>query len=174
MSKTILHYHAQDISALSRALRKQWADAERPPTHLELLNQLARAVGFSNFQHFRARFAVPAAEATPPIDETALKKWARYFGPDGKLSRWPAKNSHLLPCLWVVWSRLPARRNFSERGINALLQAQHGFGDHVRLRRALVDQGLLWRTADGSVYRRVEKRPTPEVLALIRRLASGH
>jgi hypothetical protein len=40
------------------------------------------------------------------------------------------------------------------------------------LRRELCDHDLLTRTADGRQYRRVERPPSPEALALIRHLAA--
>jgi len=44
---------------------------------------------------------------------------------------------------------------------------RHGGGDHAILRRSLCDGGLVSRTRDGRVYRRVERRPPPEAAALI-------
>lgn len=52
--RTILPLHAQDISVFAKSLRRQLAECGRVPGHLELLNMLARATGFRNFQHFRA------------------------------------------------------------------------------------------------------------------------
>ncbi|WP_444429852.1 hypothetical protein ACTTAM_16345 [Rhodobacter capsulatus] len=51
-----------DLSQFSRALGAQLAvRPDRAPSHLSLLNMLARAAGFRNFQHLRAG-AVPAAD----------------------------------------------------------------------------------------------------------------
>jgi hypothetical protein len=87
------------------------------------------------------------------------------------LLRWPGKFSDRQPCLWVLWSRLPPRQTFTEAEISRLLQEHHRFGDHALLRRELVDGGWMTRTADGRVYRRLERRPPPEALALIRYLS---
>ena len=46
--------------------------------------------------------------------------------------------------------------------------AEHLFGDPAILRRDMVGQDMLSRTDDGSVYRRNERRPPAEALALIR------
>ena len=51
-----------------------------------------------------------------------------------------------------------------------ILAGTHLFGDPVLLRRELCDLGLLWRTPDCRAYRRVERRPPPEALELLRRV----
>lgn len=70
----------------------------------------------------------------------------------------------------MLWARLPTDVALSEPEINRLIQTAHLFGDHAILRRELVNTGLVERTPDCKVYRRVERRPPPEALALIRRL----
>ncbi|RAI38251.1 hypothetical protein CH341_28220 [Rhodoplanes roseus] len=100
-----------------------------------------------------------------------VERLARYFDAGGRLVRWPGKHSDRLSCLWVLWSRLPARAVMSEPAVNEALKAAHLFGDHVLLRRELVDLGLLARTPDGREYRRVEQPPPAEARALIRHLA---
>jgi hypothetical protein len=74
--------------------------------------------------------------------------------------------------LWVLWSKLPPRQVLSEDEINGILKANHGFRDHALLRRLLCDAGMVARTADGREYRRVERQPTPEAVALIHHLNS--
>ncbi|WP_114392283.1 DUF2087 domain-containing protein [Oleisolibacter albus] len=176
MSRTPLPYQAEDISAVARALHRQLAGQERPPGHVELLNMLARAAGYRNVQHLRAQHLArttldqpPAAAA--PVDYVLVKRLQRYFDDQGRLARWPGKFSHQQPCLWVLWSRIPARTIYNEREISLLIQAEHGFGDHALLRRAMVEDGLLTRTRDCRVYQRVERQPPPESLALIRSLS---
>jgi hypothetical protein len=165
-----------DISAFARSLGGQLADCGRTPGHVELLNMLARSSGHKNFQHFRASVAqaarpepapVPAPESVSP---TRLTRLARLFDRDGLLLRWPGKRGLEASCLWVVWSRIPARTAFTEAQLNEHLNTLHTFGDHALLRRGLVDCGLMTRTADGREYRRVEARPTAEALAMLERL----
>jgi len=172
MSKTPLPLHAQDISAFARALNGQLARADGPPSHLELLNMLARSSGYRNFQHLRAQGETLArlAEPAPPppvVDANRLRRLARLFDASGRMVRWPSRRGLEAACLWVVWSRVPARRVFTEAGLKDVLNAWHLFGDHALLRRGLCDLGLMTRTPDGREYRRVEGRPTPEALALM-------
>ena len=177
MSRTLLPFHADDISALARSLKSQLANCESPPTHLELLNMPVRAGGYRNFQHYRAQLAARGqVESRPPapvpdaVDFVRIKRLLRMFDPEGKLVRWPSKRSQQVLCLWVIWSKVPARQLFTEREINLLLADHHLFGDHALLRRWLCDYGMMSRARDGREYRRIEKRPPTEALELMRQL----
>lgn len=176
MPKLAIPFAADDVSALARSLRSQLADCDHVPGHVEVLNMLARAVGRRNFQHLRAQAAAHhrlgrALPPTPPVDHRRVLRTARHFDEGGLLVRWPGKASERQLCLWVLWSRMPARTVFTEPQVNAMLEAAHVFGDYAVLRRALCDDGLVFRTIDGRVYRRVERRPPPEAVELIRHLA---
>lgn len=170
VSRTTLPYYADDISALARSLARQLAEIDGPPGHLQLLNALSRATGYRNYQSYRAehRHTVPTARPQPeapppPKDQTAL---LRYFDASGRLLRWPTKAGHRLPCVLGVWAQLPARIAMNERDVNGWIQAALGFEDYVLIRRELVNHGLLARTPDGRVYRRVEQ-PVPEAHAAL-------
>lgn len=189
MSRTPLPYSAGDISALARSLRAQLADKPEPPGHVAWLNMLAKAAGFRNYQHFEAQstFAVaepaplPAPEpvvlpepppAAPVVDLARIRKVARCFDDAGLFQRWPSKLGEQRLCLWVIWSRIDAGKVMNEKQVNQVLNAHHTFGDHALLRRDLCELGLMTRTPDGREYRRVERQPPPEALALIRHLGS--
>ncbi len=180
MSRPVFPLAADDISAFARALRGQLARCDHLPSHLELLNMLARAGGHRNFQHFRA-VAEGAGEVRPPVeppppaepvDEKRVERVARLFDAEGRLIRWPGKESWRHLCLWTLWSTVPAGETFAEREINAHLTARHLFEDYALLRREMADRGMVWRTADGRAYRRIEQRPPAEARALIRRVAA--
>jgi hypothetical protein len=172
---------------MARSLRGQLSACDSTPGHVELLNMLARSSGYRNFQHFRAqaesqaRFEVPAPQTpdgdsaeTPNVvanvDSAKVQRISRYFNLEEQLIRWPGKYSHREPCLWVLWSRFPARQDMTEKQVNELLASSHLFEDHALLRREMFDRGMLSRTPDGRVYRRIEREPSPEGQALIRRL----
>uniref|UniRef100_B8DIG4 DUF2087 domain-containing protein n=1 Tax=Nitratidesulfovibrio vulgaris (strain DSM 19637 / Miyazaki F) TaxID=883 RepID=B8DIG4_NITV9 len=156
------------------------ANAPGHISHVQLLNMLVRAVGYRNFQHYRAQFAAqerlqrlaapePAAPEEP-VDLRRVERAARHFGPDGLLARWPGKVSLQRLCLWWVWSRLPAGQELTGTRMDDALRACHHFGDHALLRRWLCDLGMATRTPDGRQYRRVEQRPPQEALALLQHL----
>ncbi len=176
MSKDLLPLSVGDISGFARSLRKQLAERETLPSHLEMLNLLAKAAGHRNFQQYRAQAGARAAldSACPvvaclpvEVDYSRIRRLVRYFDGQGRLIRWPKKFSQRILCLWVLWSRIPARTSWHERDMNDWLEAQHLFGDYALLRRELVDQGLVNRTADGRAYTRLEQAPTAEARALL-------
>jgi len=178
MTRPVFPFFASDISALARSLHNQLAGSGRVPGHVELLNMLARAAGSRNFQHFRAQIVAEERlrrprEAAAPIDYVELQRLSRYFDADGQLERWPTKFSHQEPCLWVLWSKLPARKTLSEREMNRFLSANHRFEDPALLRREMKERKMVTRTLDGREYRRVERKPPNAVLALIRFLGKG-
>ena len=69
--------------------------------------------------------------------------------------------------MWVLWTRFEAKRVYTEREINAILRTANAFGDHVTLRRELIDHKLLTRKSDCSEYRKLPARPDHEVRALL-------
>src|SRR5262245_26322258 len=178
MTKPIFPFYASDISELARSLRSQLVSCDHTPGHVELLNMLARAVGSRNFQHFRAKVVaekrlLQPGEALAPVDFVELRRLSRYFDVNGRWIRWPRKFSHQGPCLWVLWSKVPPRKTFSEREINELLLENHLFEDPALLRREMKDRGMMTRTRGGRVYRRVERKPPQTALALIRLLGGN-
>lgn len=176
MPRELIPFSTDDVSTLAKSLRAQLTSRAMPPSHVELLNMLARAAGHRNFQHFRAqargRAPLDQAKQSAPLlaNHAAVLRAARYFDDEGRLASWPARTSLQNLCLWVIWSKIPPDRLFREREISALLGTLHLFGDHAILRRTMCELGLMTRTADGRDYRRVEQPPTPEGAALIRHL----
>ncbi|HEY9104021.1 DUF2087 domain-containing protein [Chitinimonas sp.] len=184
MSRPVFPFHAADISLLARSLCKQWQEETTHPGHVQMLNMLARAIGFQNFQHFRdqTEAIAPLNEAPSPAepDDAAQRaattqagtvnanRLLRHFDQQGRLQRWPGKFSEQLPVLWTLWARIPARRDLSEREVNDYIRLGESLGDHVLLRRELVNYKLLSRTLDGRVYRRLEQPLPPELLELVR------
>jgi hypothetical protein len=178
MPRTQLSLEISDLSAFAKSLRDQIAGLEKKPGHVETLNIVSRAAGFRNFQHFRTTTDrsensdswKPAPFVTPVVDEARVMKTMRVFSRDGLLIRWPGKRAQQELCLWFLWSKLPRGKQFGEREIGELLNTLHTFGDAALLRRDLFDLGLVTRKKDGSDYRRVERKPPPELQLLLRRL----
>ena len=99
-----------------------------------------------------------------------MEATARSFDDAGILTRWPGKDSQRQLCLWFLWSHIPARTDLSEKEVNAALTAWHTFGDYALLRREMFGRGMLFRTRDCSLYKRIELEPPAEALALIRHM----
>lgn len=178
MSRVQMPFVAEDISVVAKSLRKQLDSHTQPPSHVELLNMLARANGHRNYQHLRAQVASEtrlssASPAVESIDHQSVERVSRHFDDKGRLIRWPAKASHQALCLWLLWAAFPPRQIFTELQINAFLKERHLFSDHAILRRALCDANLIARTPDCREYRRIERRPTADARALIRHLKAA-
>ena len=156
-----------DLSTFAKTLRADLLALAEPPGHLTLLGLLARAAGYKNYQQLKG---TPAAPATPP-DLKRLQKAQRVFDTEGRMRQWPGQTATQRLCLWVLWARLPARRDLAEAQVNAVLLDGSSFGDHVLLRRSLIDHKMMTRTQDGSIYRRIEQTPPPEALGLIHAVA---
>lgn len=164
MSKEPLSLTIPDLSGFAKALR---AGLAQPPSHLEMLGLIARAAGFRNYQHLKARLAEVPPE---PLDDRAVTRAARFFDASGQFTDWPGKTGVQRLCLWVIWAQLPPEARWTEREISARIDGMCRFRDAAQIRRSLIEHGLLARERDGSDYRRIECRPPPEARALIARV----
>jgi hypothetical protein len=196
MSRIPLPLPVPDASQFARALGKslhaRHAEGAPPPGHQELLNLLARAAGHRNLQALRAApapvtVAARTTAAAVSIDPASLPRPAQapdetpsalplsanarkalgQFDAQGRLVRWPQKYSVQALAMWVLWSLFEARRTYTEREVNAILRATNAFGDHVTLRRELVNHKLLARESDCSAYWKRPAQPDDEARALL-------
>jgi hypothetical protein len=179
MSRIPIAFQSADISALARSLKEQLTALGEVPSHVALLNMLAKSAGYRNFQHMKAEAeAAPAPDAAeppssppaPPVDRQRVDRVANHFGATRRLVRWPSKTNHQELCVWVLWSQLPPKMVMHEREISAWLNERHDFGDAALLRRTMVTMGLVTRTQDGREYRRIEQKPPPELGAVLAKL----
>src|SRR5690554_4212193 len=104
MSRTAVPLEVEDLSPFAKSLRQALAAHEGPPSHVELLNLLAKAAGFQNYQHLRANAGAAGrlrAAAGPAIvpDLGKVAKAARYFDAEGRLATWPSRYVHQMLCL---------------------------------------------------------------------------
>ena len=148
-----------DVSAFARALKSDLG-AEAVP-HQTLLNAIARAGGYRNFQHLSAAQGGAAPIETP--EGRAVTRALARFDEAGLMASWSTKRKVRQTCLWALWAQVPARTVFTERQISDLFDTMTTFRDPAQIRRSLIEDGLLTRTLDGSQYTRVEV--TPDVTA---------
>ena len=174
MSKQIIPLVADDISQFSRALTKQLEQNDQPLSHVRMLNLIAKANGYRNFQHLRAshKSAARLNEATPneAIDFALVARCINQFSTDGVLMQWPSRNKVQKTVLWVLWSAIPSGEALTEKQINQCLNTAHAFKDPATLRRIMIGYEMLERKKDGSEYWRIEQKPPAEALELIRRV----
>lgn len=181
MARTPTPLVIADLSSFARQLARALADSAAPPSHLQFLNQIARAAGYRNLQALQAGApqVVPAmapgvspSETAPmdaapaPLSEAARRALLQ-FDTAGRLQRWPAKYSVQRLILWPLWARFEPRRRYTEAEVNTVLKAANTFGDHVTLRRELVNHRLLARESDCSAYWKLPARPDDEARALM-------
>ena len=162
--------------SLGQALKTRHAAGSPPPGHVELLNLMARALGHRNLQSLRAGQPPPtlpkaplAAEdqpAPPKLSDNARKALTQ-FDSRGRLLRWPTKFSVQKLAMWVLWTLFDGRRIYTEREVNEILKAANAFGDHVTLRRELINHQLMSRKSDCSEYRKLSPRPDDETRRLL-------
>lgn len=174
MARDLTPLHIADLSTfartLGRALAERHASRPTPPGHVEMLNLIARAAGHRNVQALKAA-PPPAMKPPAPTVAAALSDNARkalqLFDDEGRLKRWPTKFTVQRLAMWVLWTRFEAKRVYTEREVNAILRQANGFGDHVTLRRELINHRLMTRKSDCSEYRKLAARPDDETRALI-------
>lgn len=162
MTRSLYSLPVADVSAFAKALKtpldERHAEGNPPPSHLELLNLLARAAGLRNYQTLRVK--VPAtitaltAQAQAPVVSLSAtaRKALLQFDAQGRLVRLPTKFSVQRMCMWWMWTHFEVRRHYTEKQVNQILNAHHTFGDQATLRRELVNMKLLGRKSDCSDY----------------------
>lgn len=175
-------FYVDNLSALAKSLREQltpFAQAATLPSHVQLLNWLARAAGHRNYQALRAAAtlqpvsppanALPAAAFDASLTAHASKALTQ-FDERGRLSRWPHKYAVQRVAMWALWQRFDARRTYTEREVNVVLNTWATYGDHATLRRELINMKLLGRKPDCSEYWKEPVRASDEVRAFLRAL----
>lgn len=193
----IIPFAVADVSALAKTLRAAFAGVDAAPSQVQMLNWLAKAAGHQNYQSLRAHAssaptllrltdAVDPTPETAGIAKTAAKKAAitdndvaltahaakalTQFDSDGKLTRWPHKFAVQRVAMWGLWIRFDAKRRYTEKEVNSVLNAWHLFGDHATLRRELINMQLLARKPDCSAYWKNAQKPSEDIQVFLRAL----
>lgn len=146
MSRVPVSLEITDLSQFARGLARQWP--EQKPSHLAMMNMLAKASGFKNYQHLLA-----TRQAAAPVElDKRSKRWLRLFDDNKRAVRWPAKFIDQRALLWGVASQMPKVSDQTEKQVNALILAHICFEDFAIVRREFVESGVLGRTEDGNKY----------------------
>ena len=174
MTKTPIPLRVDDITTFTRALSRQLGEAR--PSHLSLMNMVARAAGYQNVQHMRADCAAAKRLKDAPedvlADARAVERTLNQFDKCGRLRRWPSKRSVQTLALWAMWATLPSNTLLSEREVNDIFDEHHCFQDPATLRRTMISCGLLTRKNDCTDYKRVEQKPPAEAKSVIHALSA--
>ncbi|MBK6295613.1 MAG: DUF2087 domain-containing protein [Rhodoferax sp.] len=191
MTRLLVPLTTPDVSAFTKTLKsfldERHAAGKPLPSHVELLNLLARAAGLRNFATLKAS-ALTAAPRVAPASPAAVpgesainlstlsatvRKALLQFDESGRLVRLPNKLSVPQMAMWALWTQFAARRKYTEKEVNAILNAHHTFGDQATLRRELINMKLLGRKSDCNEYWKEPHRPTPEVQAFLQSWRAG-
>jgi hypothetical protein len=166
MTKQIIPFRSDDISALAKSLRKQLQSCDSFPSHVDMLNILAKAAGYANFQQLREITSTEALSAAPARDRLEIAVPARlkpFMSQDYVLRAWPVKRAIQDLSLWFFWCRFQYQKNYTESQVNQVIQGFLGFTDFALIRRELCNHKLLKRTDDGRHYWRAAAKPPTEL-----------
>lgn len=164
MTREAISLALPDVAAFARTIRAEFDGTA--PSHQTLLNAIARAGGYRNFQHLKATQS--GLEPAEPVDGRAVSRALARFDEAGRMTSWSTKRKVRKLCLWPLWVQVPRGQTFTEREISDLFDTMTSFRDPAQIRRSLVEDGLLDRTRDGSQYSRCEARPDSTAQAVIR------
>jgi hypothetical protein len=195
MTRLLVPLFTPNVSAFTKTLKilldERHAVGKPLPSHVELLNLLARAVGLRNFATLKAAALTapsgvlvtvesglptgkPPGDAVDlPVLSATARKALMQFDESGRLVRLPNKLSVQQMTMWALWTQFAAHRSYTEKEVNAIVNAFHTFGDQATLRRELVNMKLLGRKSDCSEYWKEPHRPEPEVQAFLRAWRAG-
>ena len=194
MTRLLVPLATPDVSAFTKTLKsfldERHATGKPLPSHVELLNLLARAAGSRNFATLKASALTAAARpvsaepaASTPLPGSSavtlsslsptVRKALLQFDEAGRLIRLPSKLSVQQMTTWALWTQFTARRKYTEKEVNAVIKAHHTFGDHATLRRELINMNLLGRKSDCSEYWKEPRRPEPEVQSFLQAWRAG-
>lgn len=169
MTREAISLTLPDVSAFARALKSEFDDGgDAAPGHQSLLNAIARAGGYRNFQHLKATQA--GSDPVEPVEGRAVTRALARFNSEGLLESWSTKRKVRQHCLWALWAQVPSRTAFTERAISDLFDSMTAFRDPAQIRRSLIEDGLLERNRDGSRYVRLEAKPDATAQAVIREI----
>jgi hypothetical protein len=179
-SRDLVSFSVSDISLLAKSLRAAITE-NAAPSQVQMLNWLSKAAGFQNYQSLRAASEAQSIRATNVVtskekSEPSLAlsahaaKALTQFDEQGRLHKWPYKFAVQRVAMWGLWLRFDAKKRYTEKDANSVLKAWHTYGDHVTLRRELVNMQLLARKSDCSEYWKVAQQPNDEVKAFLKAL----
>ncbi|WP_372870233.1 DUF2087 domain-containing protein [Shewanella sp.] len=169
MTRQVIPFSSPDISALAKSVRKQLQSCDSFPSHLDMLNILAKTAGYRNYQHLRDAASTDNSGTEINIERLDLMIPTRlkpFMSQEYILNSWPVKRAIQELSLWFFWCRFRYQQHYSESEVNEVIKCFLGFADFALIRRELCNHKLLKRTDDGRHYWRAAAKP-PEELHLL-------
>lgn len=103
------------------------------------------------------REALPRLAESVELDAYDRKVLQTYLDDRGRIHSFPAQQKKYLVLVRHVLQAFEPNRRYSEKQVNEVLRSYNK--DTARLRRSLVDHGLMKREGGGGAYWRVESSP---------------
>lgn len=166
MSKNLIPFNCDDVSALAKSLRKQLQQHEKLPTHVELLTILAKSIGLQNYQQLRQQHVEQLPSSLPSLCIPLPKQLTPFMSNDYILHTWPAKYSNQTLLLWFFGCRFQYQQTYSEQQVNEIIKRTLNFEDFALIRRELCNHKLLKRTDNGHNYWRAAANPPQSLKSL--------
>lgn len=113
----------------------------------QVQHALAREYGFPNWTELKE--SIPELRK---VNHHFPKTLLPFVSPTGKIKQWPVKRKKQLLFVEHLAKLFQKDVTYSEIEVNEILNGQHTFGDPALLRRELIMNNYLARTADCSVY----------------------
>ena len=162
MTKPPIPLAVQDLSQFARALARQLG--ETGPSHLTLMNMLARAAGFQNMQHMRAAAqAAPIDQPLPKPDAKLVERALMQFDDQGRLRQWPAKRMVQTLALWALFPVVEALALIGWVPVAGAFVAQRLL---LRERSAFAAMTAAWQGLNGEAVV-PSGRSAPGAMALV-------
>ncbi len=89
---------------------------------------------------------------TRPTPAEAARDLGQWLDAQGRLCQWPTRRRLQRAAAFYLVAKFESGRRFTEPEVNAVLDAWAPFHDAPLLRRTMIEEGLLQRTADGGAY----------------------
>lgn len=82
----------------------------------------------------------------------AARRLGNFLDAQGRLKQWPVKRALQRAAVAYLIAKFERSRRYSEPEVNDILDTWAPFRDAALLRRTLIEEHLLERTADGREY----------------------
>jgi hypothetical protein len=89
---------------------------------------------------------------TRPTPSEAAKQLGHWLDAQGRLVQWPTKYTAQRMAVNYLVAKFERGRRYSEAEVNEVLEGWSLFRDAALLRRTMIEEKLLERTADGREY----------------------
>ena len=121
----------------------------RPDSYYNIYQMEAKALE-QMAQRLLAKETLPAVVADVDVDAYDKKVLSSYMTPDGKIKTFPMQQKKLQAVLRLVVQSFTPGEHYTEKQVNDILRTFNS--DTAKLRRDLVDFGLLKRQNGGRDY----------------------